>query len=139
MTVDLSPEARSLLEGPNVAHLATMRSDGSPVVHPVWVGLEGDRVLVSTGATAPKARNAERDPRVALSLVAQDDPYAELMVRGTVVEVRADPDLADMHPIAHVYTGRPFPFNSGHQVTLVIEPSWVHYHKLPFEHTPPPP
>jgi PPOX class probable F420-dependent enzyme len=135
---ELSPEARALLAGPNTAHLATVRRDGTPAVHPVWVGLEGDRVLVSTGRTRAKARNVRHQPQVAISLVNHDNPYEELMLRGRVVEVRDDPDLADMQPIAQVYTGKPFPFNSGEQVTLVIEPEWVHHHTLPFEHTPAP-
>jgi PPOX class probable F420-dependent enzyme len=133
MSATLTPEARALLAGPSTAHLATIRPDGTPASHPVWVGLDGDRLLVSTGRSRPKTRNVEHDPHVALSVVAHDNPYEELMVRGTVVEVRADPDLADMHPIAHVYTGRDFPFNSGEQVTIVIEPDWVFHQSLPFE------
>jgi PPOX class probable F420-dependent enzyme len=137
MPATLTPEARALLSGPNTAHLASIRPDGTPVSHPVWVGLEGDRIIFSTGRSRPKTRNVEHNPHVALSLVAHDNPYEELMVRGTVVEVRADPDLTDMHPISHVYTGKPFPFNSGEQVTIVIQPDWVYHHKLPFEPVPP--
>ena len=88
----------------------------------------------SSRETAPYAEKAAGvGHHVALSVVAHDNPYEELMVRGTVVEVRADPDLADMHPIAHVYTWRDFPFNSGEQVTIVIEPDWVFHQSLPFE------
>jgi PPOX class probable F420-dependent enzyme len=136
MPASLTDEARALLAGPNTAHLASIRPDGTPMSHPVWVGLEGDRLIVSTGRSRPKIRNVEHDPHVALSLVAHDNPYEELMVRGTVVEVRADPDLADMHPISHVYTGKPFPFNSGEQVTIVIQPDWVHHQTLPFQPIP---
>jgi PPOX class probable F420-dependent enzyme len=137
MPATLTDEARALLAGPNTAHLATIRPDGTPMSHPVWCGLEGDRIIVSTGRSRPKTRNVEHDPHVALSLVAHDNPYEEVMVRGTVVEVRADPDLADMHPLSHVYTGKPFPFNSGEQVTIVIQPDWVLHHTLPFQPIPP--
>jgi PPOX class probable F420-dependent enzyme len=137
MSAPLSAEARALLAGPNTAHLATVRRDGTPAVHPVWVGLDGDHVLVSTGRTTAKARNVAHQPAVAVSVLNQIDPYEELMLRGRVVDVRDDPDLADMHPISYVYTGKPFPFNSGRQVTLVIEPDWVLHHHLPFAHTPP--
>jgi PPOX class probable F420-dependent enzyme len=137
MSVPLTDEARALLAGPNTAHLASLRPDGTPASHPVWVGLDDrDRVLVSTGRSRPKVRNVEHDPHVALSLTAHDNPYEELMARGTVVEVRADPDLADMHPISQTYIGRPFPFNSGEQVTIVIAIDWFHHHKLPFEQPP---
>jgi hypothetical protein len=77
-------------------------------------------------------RNVEHDPRVALSIVAADNPYEEAMLRGTVVEVRDDDDLFDMDPISIVYTGKPFPFRQPGRVTLRIEPTWAEYRKLPF-------
>jgi Pyridoxamine 5'-phosphate oxidase len=40
------PEAvRALVDGPNYAHIATLLPDGSPHSVPVWVGLEGGRVI----------------------------------------------------------------------------------------------
>jgi len=44
----LSPDVRALLDEPNFAHLATLMPDGSPQSAPVWVGVEGDHVLVAT-------------------------------------------------------------------------------------------
>jgi hypothetical protein len=37
-----------LLEARNYVHLATLRADGSPRNWVVWVGLEGDHILVCT-------------------------------------------------------------------------------------------
>ena len=62
----LSKEARGLIDGANFAHLATLMPDGSPQNAPVWVGREGDNVLICTGEASLKARNTRRDPRVAL-------------------------------------------------------------------------
>ena len=42
-------------------------------VEPVWVAHEGDRVLLVTDAASIKAKNAARDPRVALTVVARDE------------------------------------------------------------------
>jgi PPOX class probable F420-dependent enzyme len=131
-------EIRGLLDGPNFAHLSTLMPDGSPQNAPVWVGREGDRILVCTGEGSLKARNTRRDPRVALSIVDFRDPYAEAQLRGRVVERRPDPDLKFMDPISHKYTGKPFPFrNPEGRVALVIEIERARYLKLPFEHTPP--
>jgi len=58
-------EIRALLDGPNFAHLATLMPDGSPQSAPVWVGREGDRILICTGEGSLKAKNTRRDPRVA--------------------------------------------------------------------------
>jgi len=105
---------------------------------PVWVGREGDRVIVCTGESSLKAKNTRRDPRVALSIVDFHDPYSEAQIRGRVVERRPDPDLKIMDPISHKYTGKPFPFRSPEgRVALLIEVEKARYTRLPFEHTPP--
>ncbi len=137
MAVPLSDEIKALLDGPNFAHLATVMADGSPHVDPVWVGREGDRILVGTGEGTLKARNTRRDPRVALSLVAFDDPYSEAQVRGRITERRPDPNLAVMDAISRKYTGKEFPWrNPEGRVILVIEAERARYAKLPFRHTP---
>src|SRR5689334_20006008 len=89
----LSEGARALLDGANFAHLATLQPDGSPKVEPVWVGREGDTLLVATDRKSLKVRNVEGDDRVAVSVTGFADPYDQLLVRGTVTEVRPDDDL----------------------------------------------
>jgi PPOX class probable F420-dependent enzyme len=138
MAIPLSAEIRALLDAPNFAHLATLIPDGSPQSVPVWVGREGDRILICTGEGSLKAKNTRRDPRVALSLVNLHNPYEEAQLRGRVVERRPDGDLKIMDPISHKYTGKPFPFRSPEgRVALVIAIDKARYTKLPFEHTPP--
>ena len=101
------------------------------------MGREGDRIVVCTGEGSLKGTNTRRDPRVALSIVDLDDPYMEAQLRGRVVERRPDPTFAVMDPIAHKYTGRPFPFcNPEGRVALVIEVDKARYTKLPFARTP---
>ena len=69
MGIQLSSEIKALLDRPNFVHLATLMADGSPQSVPVWVGREGDHILICTGEGSLKARNTLRDPRVALSVV----------------------------------------------------------------------
>lgn len=138
MPAPLSAEAKSLIDRPNFAHLATLMADGSPQSAPVWVGREGDRLLVCTSEGSLKGRNTRRDSRVALSIVDFDNPYAEVQLRGRVVERRPDPDLKAIDPLSHKYTGKPFPMRSPEgRVALVIEVDKARYTKLPFTHTPP--
>ena len=135
----LSSESKELLDGANFAHLATLMPDGSPQSVPVWVGREGDRIIICTGENSLKARNTARNPRVALSMVDFRDPYSEVQIRGRVIERRPDPDLKVMDPISIKYTGKPFPFRDPEgRVALFIEIDKERYTKLPFEHTPPP-
>src|SRR5215467_499120 len=100
MAPTLSNDIRALLDGPNFAHLATLMPDGSPQSVPVWVGREGDHILICTGEGSLKAKNTRRNPRVALSIVDFNDPYREAQLRGRVVERRPDPSLATMDPIS---------------------------------------
>jgi len=138
MGIQLSSEIKALLDRPNFVHLATLMADGSPQRVPVWVGREGDHILICTDEGSFKARNTLRDPRVALSVVDFRDPYQEARLRGRVVERRPDPELRYMDPISHKYTRKPFPFRKPEgRVALVIEFEKARYTKLPLEHTPP--
>jgi len=138
MSVTLSPEVKQLVDRPNFAHLATLMPDGSPNATPVWVGRDGDRLIICTGESSLKAKNTRRDPRLALSIVDFTNPYEEVQIRGRVVERRPDPELKMMDPISHKYTGKPFPMRGPEgRVALIVEVDRARYTKLPFEHTPP--
>ena len=138
MGVPLSDEIKALLRGANFGFLATVMADGSPQVAAVWVDLEGDRALVSTGETSLKARNTRRDARVGLSVVSLANPYLEAQIRGRVVERRPDPDFAVMDRIARKYTGQAFPWrrDPANRVVLVIEPERARYVALALTHDP---
>jgi len=138
MPIELSLEVKQLIDRPNFAHLATLMPDGSPQSVPVWIGREGDHLVVCTGEGTLKARNTRRDARVALSIVDFSNPYEEVQIRARVIERRPDSDLKTMDVISHKYTGKPFPFrNPEGRVALVIEVEKARYTKLQFEHTPP--
>jgi PPOX class probable F420-dependent enzyme len=133
----LTQEVKALIDKPNFAHLGTLMSDGSPQIAPVWVGRDGDRILVATGEGSLKARNAKRDARVVLSLVDFTNPYEEIQIRGRGGERRPDGDLAIMDRISHKYTGAPFPRRDpAGRIVLVIEADRVRHQTLPFRHTP---
>jgi hypothetical protein len=66
--------SRAQIAAYRVAEFVTLARDGSPVGWPLTPELEGDRLAFSTGYVYPgKARNAQRDPRVA---VLYSDPTA---------------------------------------------------------------
>jgi PPOX class probable F420-dependent enzyme len=138
MPLSLSDDIRRLIDRPNFAHLSTLMADGSPQSTPVWILREADRILIGTGEGSLKARNARRDPRIALSITDMEDPYAEAQLRGRVVERRPDGDFTGMDAISRKYVGQPFPWrNPEGRVLLVIEVEKARYTKLPFTHTPP--
>ena len=138
MPSPLSPEAKKLIDRPNFAHLATLMPDGTPQSTPVWLGREGEYLVICTSDGSLKARNTRRDPRLALSIVDFDNPYEEVQIRGRVIERRPDPELKVMDPISHKYIGKPFPMRGYEgRVALIIEVERERYTKLPFQHRPP--
>lgn len=138
MGAPLSDDVKALIRGANFAHLSTLMADGSPQAAPVWVELDGDRILVATGEGSLKARNTRRDVRVALSVVAYDNPYVEAQLRGRVAERWKDADFRIMDRISRKYTGKEFPMrqNPEQRVVLVIEVDRARFTKLPFTHAP---
>ena len=108
---DLNADVKRLLDRPNYAHVATLLPDGAPHTVPVWIAREGEDVVILTGPGSRKARNTERDPRVAISLIDVDQPYASVLIRRRVVE-RIDgdrgwegdhrPDIAGSTPVSPI-------------------------------------
>jgi PPOX class probable F420-dependent enzyme len=138
MGIALSDDVKTLIRGAHFAHLATLMPDGSPQTAPVWVDLEGDRILIGTGESSLKAKNTRRDGRVALSMVAFDNPYVEAQLRGRVAERWKDADFKIMDRISRKYIGKEFPMrqNAEQRVVLVIEIERARFTRLPFTHTP---
>jgi len=138
MALKLTDDVKALVRGANFGHLATLMPDGSPQVAPVWIDVDGDLILVSTGEASLKAKNTRRDARVGLSIVAMDNPYREAQLRGRIVERRPDADFKTMDRISRKYTGKPFPWrdNPAERVVLAIGVERARYTVLPFVHAP---
>ena len=132
----MSAEAQNLVRGPNLAHLATVRANGSPKVDPIWIDLvDPSTVIMATGEDSLKTQNVLRDPRVAISIVDIDNPYEELQMRG-ICAIESDADMSVLDALSHKYTGKPFPARSDSGVALRITITQYLYQDLPFEHTP---
>ena len=129
----LPDEVRALLEARNFAHLATALPDGSPHSVPVWIGVEGDHVVFFTQPGSRKARNLEREPRVAISLVDLENPYRSAQLRGRVVgTVEGAEALEIIDRLSVKYTREPFPMRSG--IVFLVEPERARETVLPFRH-----
>jgi len=128
MPETLSEGVKKLFLAPNFAHIATIMPDGSPQVSPVWVDLDGDRILVNTAEGRVKTRNVRRDARVALSVYNQANPYSAAFVRGRVAQLTHDGADASIDKLAKKYLGQdkyPFRQPGEQRLLLVIEPEHV--------------
>ncbi len=128
-------EVRRLFEGRNFVHVATVMADGAPHSVPVWAGVEDDLIVFFSQSTTQKAKNLDRDGRVALSVTDAENPYRSAHVRGRVVEERhgaAALEIVDR--LAVKYTGEQFPIRGPQSVVFFVDPERDGYVELPFRH-----
>ncbi|MEV0089942.1 PPOX class F420-dependent oxidoreductase [Streptomyces sp. NPDC050738] len=102
--IELGDSVRKFLDGAQLAVLVTLNPDGSPQSSPVWIGREGDDLVISSQAGRRKVRNIQRDPRVSVTVIdpADHECYAE--VRGTAA-VTEDEGRALAVLLAEKYEG----------------------------------
>jgi PPOX class probable F420-dependent enzyme len=100
----LTEVARGLVDGPNSGVLATINPDGGPQTSVVWVGRDGDDVVISTTAGMRKETNLRRDPRASLLVVDKDDSARYVEIRGTAT-VSEDVGRALAVQLAEKYVG----------------------------------
>ncbi len=135
--MELPPEVRELFEKANFVHLATLTKDGAPSSSAVWGGLEGDNIVFFSQEGSLKARNMERDPRVAISVTDHEDPYQTAQLRGRVVEVRgAEEAQRARRRAGGSLHGREVPLAPPTARLYVVEVDKVRSTQLPFEHRP---
>lgn len=114
-----------LFQKKTFAHLATMMSDGSPQVTPVWIDFDGQHVLVNSARGRTKDRNMRRDPRVSLDLQDPDNPYRHISIRGRVAEITENGAEAHIDKMAKKYLNLDnYPYRQAGEVRVLykIEP-----------------
>jgi PPOX class probable F420-dependent enzyme len=104
----LTEDVRAALTAARLAHLVTVNPDGSPQLSVVWIGLDGDEIVIGHLTGGRKVRNIDRDPRVALSVeAAGTNPIGMtnyLLVHGTARLVAGGaPEL--LQQLAETYLG----------------------------------
>jgi PPOX class probable F420-dependent enzyme len=110
----IDPDVRALFAGANFVHLATVLPDGSPHSVAIWADAhDDDHVVFFTNPGSRKARNLDRDPRLAMSLVDRDNPYRTASVRGRLSgRIDGAEGAAIVDRVSRKYTGKPFPYPS---------------------------
>jgi PPOX class probable F420-dependent enzyme len=103
MADTLSPKARQLIERPVLASVATLNPDGTPQITPVWIDIDGENLVFNTAKGRVKARNLEKDSRVAISVIDPEDQYNVVALRGTVTDISTEGADAHIDSLAKKY------------------------------------
>src|SRR5438067_1636918 len=108
--MEIPESARAVIESGRLAHVVTLNRDGSPQVTCVWLGTEGDEIVMAHLANHQKLKNVRHDPRVSFSVETENiDPrglqeYLVVYGRARVTQGGA-PEL--LTRLAHTYIGLP--------------------------------
>lgn len=117
----LPENVAALLARPNPCVMATVRADGSPVTVATWYLWVDGRVLLNLDASRKRLAHLRRDPRVALTVLADDGWNRHVSLQGRVVSIEDDTDLADIDRLAMHYHGKPYPVRDQPRVTAWME------------------
>jgi PPOX class probable F420-dependent enzyme len=126
MPATLTDADLELLTGGNFAVLVTLYEDGAPHSTVTWVGAADGHVLVNTAEGRRKDRNLRRDPRAAVTVIAEDF-YRWASIQGKVVDRVTGPE-ADAHidTLSRRYDGEPWtPVPGQVRVMYGIEPQRI--------------
>ena len=117
-----------LLQGKNLIFLATTMKDGSPQVSPVWGDIEDNHILINTAEGRIKHKNVLRDPRVAISIVDQNNPLDMTSIRGKVEKIIPDYEYHHADKLTKKYIGKdkyPFRREGEKRIIFRIKPEKV--------------
>ncbi len=76
-----------LFKGRNLSYVSTLSSDGSPHVTPVWSDIdEENNILINISEISAKKKHVDKDPRIAIAIVEQYNPYNMVSIKGIVID-----------------------------------------------------
>jgi PPOX class probable F420-dependent enzyme len=107
-TLPLTPEVEAFLQKPNPAVVATLRPDGSPHSVATWYAWEDGLVLLNMDESRARLQHMHHDPRVSLTVLDKDDWYRHVSLRGKVIRIEDDIDLAGIDRLSQRYRGQPY-------------------------------
>jgi PPOX class probable F420-dependent enzyme len=91
MTSIDEPRVREfLMEGSRTGKLAFLSASGRPLVAPVWFVVEDGALVFNTGKQSAKGRALARDPRAAMCVDLEEQPFGFVQVQGDA-ELSEDP------------------------------------------------
>ncbi len=124
MTARVPDDFLDLFRGEAFGHLATIMTDGSPQLTPVWVAIEdadGEQlILINSKRGRLKNRNMGRRPEVAVEVQDPKRPYRYVSVRGQVISTSTEDAREQLEELSERYLGRAYPWYADGEVREVF-------------------
>jgi PPOX class probable F420-dependent enzyme len=119
---EITDSAINLFRGKNFGFIASLMNDGSPQLTPVWIDYDGQFLLVNTAEGRTKQKNFARDPRVAISVIDQNNPYNMVSIRGKVIQQTSDGADEHIDRLAKRYLGvDKYPFRAPDEKRIILK------------------
>ena len=127
MPVTLPDEIKGILDRRVFVHVSTLNPDGSPQSSVVWAERNGNLIRFSTTEGRIKARNLDRDHRVAISFTDPDDSYQAVSIQGHVISMKRNgTELIERLARKYVGSERASEFISdGERIDVTIAPERI--------------
>ena len=125
----MDQKVERLFQEKNLIFIATINLDGSPQLTPVWGDYHDGNILVNTAEGRIKHRNVLHDSRVAVCVVAHDNPLDMITIRGRVLEIISYYNYTHADKLAKKYMDLekyPFKRSGEKRITFKIKPGHVY-------------
>ena len=126
--VKLTERQVRILNGRHFATVATVNPDCSPEATVIWIETDGEYIYFNTALHRLKARNLQRDNRVAITVYDPAHPYRDALAITGTAEFITEGANEHIEKLARTYTGYRFKgFKSGQtRVIVKVTPERIH-------------
>jgi PPOX class probable F420-dependent enzyme len=115
-------ELRDLFDEPALAHVSYLNRKGQIVTYPMWVALDGDRILVSSPIGSRKGQSLRERDQVAVSVVSTKNPWHWVSVSGRVIDIQPDNNLEFIDRMSQKYVGTAYQRRTPREIfTIAID------------------
>ena len=115
-------ELRDLFDEPALAHVSYLNRKGQIVTYPMWVDLDGDRILVSSPIGSRKGQSLRERDQVAVSVVSTKNPWHWVSVSGRVIDIQPDNNLEFIDRMSQKYVGADYQRRTPREIfTIAID------------------
>jgi|TARA_B100001750_G_scaffold247663_1_gene274233 PPOX class probable F420-dependent enzyme len=127
---EIPKKVKELIDDKNIAHLATLKNNGSPHVTPVWIDRVDNTILVNVSENRLKLKNMKNDKRIALSIVNHNDSYEWASIIGEVIDITNMNADVHLDKLSQKYLGlSQFPWKQKGEIRIIVKiaPKTVYY------------